>query len=118
MMKCNCGKELKLPATYIKNNPDGIPVIQYTCVCGWVYEVLLDTLPGYTSKRSGNINLSIGEYFQYKNGKVKFGCPLCKRFQFIKNPELSTDEKGTSTNITCANGCGFKTNVILEDWKE
>lgn len=116
-MKCNCGRELKLPATYIGNNKQGIPRIQYKCICGWSHEVLLDTLLSYTAERSGNVNLSKGEYFQYKNGKVKFSCPLCKRFQFIKDPDIISDGEKTLLNITCENDCSFKTDVILKDWE-
>lgn len=120
MIKCNCGKKLELPATYIRNTPEGIPVIQYKCICGHVYETLLDTLPSYISKRSGNANISRGEYFQYKKPKIKFACPLCERNQFIKDPKLMTNEEESFifTNVTCENGCGFKANIILEDWKK
>jgi len=116
MIKCNCGKVLDLPAKWTGYNPQGVPLAQLKCdACGWIHEILIKTVKSFTAVRSDNIHHAAGEYYEYKNGNgVKFSCPICKGANTIAMDTL-IGRGAIYTDFTCSHGCGFHTEVILED---
>ena len=114
-MNCNCGKEMKLPAVYIGRDSNGVSVVRFTCTCGHVVEDPIKLVPVYHSLKSGNTNLSQGDYFKYRNSNILLSCPICRFVNKLISPTVSDDGK-IEDPFTCDNQCGFHSEVQLEDY--
>jgi hypothetical protein len=115
-MKCVCGNDLKLPATFIGYTEQRIPVAQFSCACGAITNAQIDTMAPYAANRSEAYPPKRGEYIPLPDC-VQFTCPVCQGISPISAPTHQIDPAGKVTpSVVCPHRCGFHTHMTLVGW--
>jgi len=112
-MKCNCGRELELPATLVCVDNDRVPIVQFVCKCGVSVMIKIQFLSPFIAIKGDNYPPIPGQYQVAIDDTINFTCPLCRGSFRIGAPIHYVENGDVKPSVICPYNCGFHTYVTL-----